>query len=353
MLNANIKYLGFDDRKFMLWGIVLSALLTPVMFLGVALEEYPTIAHQKFPESLMYCSFFWLWNRWILIKLRMRYHRLKHTMIRFFLQLVVILVLTPFVDLLLGTAEKFLYAIFELEQLCKTTLLQGIFATVFISFAVLAVYEAIYFFHKYKEVIVEKEQIQQAHIQSQLDNLRNQINPHFLFNSLNTLMNLIPANPDRAMIYLNKLSKFYRYAVGNRTQASVSVQTELENLKIYADLLRERFAQSIDIELPTTINLSAHIPPLSLQMLLENAIKHNIVSKNKPLNISVTFDEEGDYVWVRNNIQKKIQAVESTGMGLSNIKKRLSFFTPNPVEIHENDSTFVVGLPLLSTTAMA
>lgn len=337
----------------MFWGIMGAATLTPLLFFGITLEEYPAIAHQKIPESLLFCVFFWWWNRWVLIFLRKRYNALTHTMIRFGIQLLVILCITPIVDVLLGLFISLVYTVLDAEQLCRTTFSQGIFATIFISFSVLATYEAIYFFHKYKEVIIEKEQIQQAHIQSQLDNLRNQINPHFLFNSLNTLMNLIPTNPDRAMIYLNKLSKFYRYAVGNRTQASVSVQTELENLKIYADLLRERFAQSIDIELPSSINLSAHIPPLSLQMLLENAIKHNIVSKNNPLNISVIFDEEGEYVWVRNNIQKKIQAVESTGMGLSNIKKRLAFFTHNPVEIHENDSTFVVGLPLISPTAMA
>jgi len=351
IFKANIKYLAFDDRKFMLWGIPIITLLIPWIFFDISLEEYPEIAHQKIPESFIYCAFFWFSNRYLLIKLRERYGDLDQAMKRIFIQSLFILFITPVVDIVFGFIINSFYSSFDVEELCRTTFFQGAVATIFVSVTVLSLYEAIYFFYKYKEAIIEKEQLQQAHIQSQLDNLRNQINPHFLFNSLNTLMNLIPMDSDRAMNYLSKLSRFYRYAVGNREQASVALQTELENLDIYADLLRERFAQSIEIELPEKTAYKGFIPPLSLQMLVENAVKHNIVSKSKPLKIEVTYDEVGSYVWVKNNVQKKIQSVESTGMGLNNIRKRLSFFTHRPLQVLENESVFEVGLPLIDFLA--
>ncbi len=205
-----------------------------------------------------------------------------------------------------------------------------------------------YFLYKYKEAIVEKEQLKQAHTQSQLDNLRNQINPHFLFNSLNTLMNLIPMDSDRAMNYLSKLSKFYRYTVSNQEQTLVPLYTELENTKIYADLLHERFHNGIQIQFPDLKNTKVQILPLCLQLLIENAVKHNIVANKKPLTIQLELIENQTYIQVKNNIQKKIQPVSSTGMGLKNIKNRVAFFTDLPVIIEETETEFKVAIPLLN-----
>ncbi|MEL6255528.1 MAG: histidine kinase [Bacteroidota bacterium] len=347
MLKPNIKYLAFDDRKFTLLGIPTITVLIPWIFFAIPLDEYPTVAHQKIPESFIYCTFFWLSNRYLLIKLRERYLKLDQALKRLFIQFGFIILITPLVDVVFGLIINCFYTVFEIEELCRTTFFQGAVATIFVSITVLALYEAIYFFYKYKDAIIEKEQLQQAHIQSQLDNLRNQINPHFLFNSLNTLMNLIPTDSDRAMNYLSKLSRFYRYAVGNREQASVPVKTELENLELYSDLLRERFGPSIEIKLPEQIPMSGYLPPLSLQMLLENAVKHNIVSRTRPLKIEILYDEISHYIWVKNNVQKKIQAIESTGMGLSNIRKRLSFFTSQPLQVLDTQTSFEVGLPII------
>lgn len=352
MIKANKQYVGFDDRLFMLIAIPVVSILTPVLFFGIKWSEYASVIHQEVPESFVFTLIFWLFNRTVLIRLRKKYGALSYMTKRFYKHFLIVALATPVITLTIASFFRATYAYFAFEDCLEITFAQGVTATYFISISILAFYEAMYFFFKYKEAIIEKEQLQQAHIQSQLDNLRNQINPHFLFNSLNTLMNLIPTDPDKAMNYLSKLSRFYRYAVGNREQASVPIHTELKNLEIYADLLRERFAKSIEIELPKVVEKQGLIPPLSLQMLLENAIKHNIVSKNKPLHISINIDEEGEYIWIRNNIQRKIQAVESTGMGLGNIKKRLSFFTEKPVEIHQNDSTFVVGLPLISSDSL-
>jgi LytS/YehU family sensor histidine kinase len=194
---------------------------------------------------------------------------------------------------------------------------------------------------------LEKEQIQRAHIQGQLDNLRNQINPHFLFNSMNTLMNLIPADPERAMNYLSKLSKFYRYTVSNQEQSLVPLQTELDNVRIYSELLRERFHQGIQVRMPVQVEGNPTILPLCLQLLIENAVKHNIVASKKPLTIDIQIIQNGKYIKVKNNIQRKIQEVSSTGMGIKNIKNRVSFFTEDPLIITEDDEFFAVSVPLI------
>lgn len=347
LVKPNIQYLAFDDRKLLLYGIPLVALVSPLIFFGLSFDEYKAAAHLEVPEGIIYTSVFWLFNRWLLITLRKRYDSLTHLVKRFTLQILIVLVSAPIISGLVTFLLGLLYDVTPLEDFCDPTLSQGLAATYFLTFSVLLLYDTIYFFHKYKEAIMEKEWIKKAHVQSQLDNLRNQINPHFLFNSMNTLMNLIPEEGDRARSYLGKLSTFYRYAVSKQEEATVPLSMEFENAKIYVELLKERFADSIDITLPQAIPGNKHILPLCLQLLVENAIKHNIVSKNKPLKIDISISNDGKCLIVRNNLQRKIQPVESTGMGLANIKKRIAFFTDELLIVSTENNVFEVRLPLI------
>lgn len=147
------------------------------------------------------------------------------------------------------------------------------------------------------------------------------------------------------MNYLDKLSRFYRYTVSNQEQQLVPLETELENVTIYTDLLKERFHDGIQISLPEKSECEGQVLPLCLQLLIENAVKHNIVSKKKPLQIIVNSEE--DYIWVENNIQKRIHQVKSTGMGLKNIRERIAFFSDQPLLVEENADAFKVGVPLI------
>jgi LytS/YehU family sensor histidine kinase len=259
----------------------------------------------------------------------------------------IIIPLIPIMGFIIDRTFYPLYSLLNADDECQPSYLQGIAATYFLTLTITLLYNTIYFIQQYKNAVVEKNQLQLAHVQGQLDNLRNQINPHFLFNSLNTLMNLIPTDTERAMNYLDKLSKFYRYVVSNRTQTLTSLKAELEVTAVYVDLLKERFQNAIHIQLPKHVPFDAQILPLSLQLLIENAVKHNIVSHKRPLYIDVEIDEVGEYLWVHNNVQKKIQEVSSTGMGLSNIKERFAFFTKAEVEIGEVENRFSVGLPFI------
>ncbi len=345
MIKPNIEYLAFDDRWLMLLGIPFLALIIPFIFFGIDIDTYLATAHQEYFEALAYTTAYWFFNRYLMIALRKRFNAFSDTLKRFSIQVVLIAVGAPIISIVIGVFFHFLWLFLGTSDLYEPTFMQGLGSTYILTFAVAMLYDTIYFFHKYKEAILEKEKIQLAHIQGQLENLRNQINPHFLFNSLNTLMNLIPTDPDRAMNYLDKLSKFYRYAVSNQEQQLVPLKTELDNMKIYADLLKERFHEGIEITIDDSTVNGAQILPLCLQLLIENAVKHNIVSKKKPLQIEVKKD--GDYMSVKNNIQKRIHEVKSTGMGLKNIRERIAFFTEEPLIVEENENTFMVSVPLV------
>jgi sensor histidine kinase YesM len=347
MLKPNIPFLAFDDRLMMLFGILLLALIIPFVFFGLAWETYLAKAHQEYAESLVYTTTFWLFNRQLMIVLRKKYNAFSDTLKRFGLQLAIIAVMVPVISVLLSILLNLVFDFLGTTDLHQPTLFQALSSTYVLTFAIVMLYDTIYFFHKYKEAIREKDRIQMAHLQGQLDNLRNQINPHFLFNSLNTLMNLIPTDPDRAMNYLDKLSRFYRYTVSNQEQQLVPLRTELENVKLYVDLLRERFHQGIQVSLPKEVADNAQILPLCLQLLIENAVKHNIVSQKKTLYVEVEIMADGKVIRVKNNIQHKIREADSTGMGLKNIRSRIAFFTEEPLLVKEENGYFEVTLPLI------
>lgn len=349
MIKPNLKYVGFDDRKLFYIGVPVVSFILPILFWNVDLKIYFSNQPLELLETMNYTIVYWLLCRQVSINLRKKYGTLEDMKKRIWLQILIIVPLVPVIGFVLESIHQYIYGICDANDACNPTPLQAILSTYALCFICLLLYDSTYFFYKYKDALEEKNQLELAHVQGQLDNLRNQINPHFLFNSLNTLMNLIPVDHERAMSYLDKLSKFYRYAVSKQKQTLTPLQSELEIARVYADLLHERFQDAIKINLPSHANYPAQILPLSLQLLIENAVKHNIVSKKRPLTISVEVDHKGEYLWVKNNIQKKIQEVRSTGMGLKNIKKRFSFFTDASVQILEENQQFSVGLPFIKT----
>ena len=182
---------------------------------------------------------------------------------------------------------------------------------------------------------------------AKFESLKNQIDPHFLFNSLNVLSSLIEENPDNAQRFTTSLSKIYRYVLEQKDKELVSVEEELAFAKTYMNLLKMRFENSLFYELPTTaINLEAKVVPLSLQLLLENTVKHNVVSEQRPLHIRIYV--EGDYLAVQNDYQKKEVLQDRQGVGLQNIINRYGIITNRKVLIAQNEKTFTVKIPILT-----
>ena len=341
------KYLGFDDRLFTLIGIPLLTFILPFLFFGMTWSDFKEVFPYDFLESLLFTSSFWILCRFLILFFRKRYPNPKDNLRRIIYQVVSIsLAIIPIEISIHLMCDYLNRAFFEMDTF-EPTPLQGAIATYFVSFTIATLYEAIFYFKKYNEAVLEKERIQRSHIQGQLDNLRNQINPHFLFNSMNTLMNLIPTDQNRAMNYLSKLSKFYRYTVSKQEATLIDLASELDNCKIYAELLLERFPKGISFQFPEEIPSDAKILPLCMQILVENAVKHNIVSSKKPLKVQVRTQENGTYLEVCNNLQPKIQEVASTGMGLNNLRQRIAFFTDQPIIVKEERDTFSVAVPLI------
>jgi hypothetical protein len=182
---------------------------------------------------------------------------------------------------------------------------------------------------------------------AKFETLKNQIDPHFLFNSLNVLSSLIEENPENAQRFTTSLSKIYRYVLEQKDKELVSVAEELSFAKTYMNLLKMRFENSLFYELPeTAINPEAKVVPLSLQLLLENTVKHNVVSEQKPLHIRIFI--EGDYLAVQNDYQKKEVLQGRQGVGLQNIVDRYGIITKRKVLIEENEQTFTVKIPILT-----
>lgn len=196
-----------------------------------------------------------------------------------------------------------------------------------------------------KEVIQHK--IIAGTASAKFESLKNQIDPHFLFNSLNVLSSLIEENPENAQRFTISLSKIYRYVLEQKDKELVSVEEELAFAKTYMNLLKMRFENSLFYELPQTVsNPEAKVVPLALQLLLENTVKHNVVSEQRPLRIRIFI--EGDYLVIQNDYQKKEVLRDRQGVGLQNIINRYAILTDREVRIEQNPDTFTVCLPLLT-----
>jgi LytS/YehU family sensor histidine kinase len=197
-----------------------------------------------------------------------------------------------------------------------------------------------------KDSVEEKEMLKRESLQAQLNALRTQVNPHFLFNNLNTLSSLIPENPKHAVDFVQQLSKVYRHILDVKDEKSIFLKEELDVLNAYTFLLQTRFGKNlaVNINIPDE-KLEKKIVPLSLQILMENAIKHNIVSADKPLHIDV-FAENGSLI-LSNNLQVKNQINESTGIGLDNIRNRYKLLGDKEVKVTEDDNSFTVSIPLI------
>ncbi|MCB0639579.1 MAG: histidine kinase, partial [Lewinella sp.] len=193
-----------------------------------------------------------------------------------------------------------------------------------------------------REAALKKEKIE-----SQYEALKSQINPHFLFNSFNTLVSLIEEQPGQAVAYVEKLADFYRGILQYREKDLVGLGEEMEMVRDYAFLLQQRFGDSFRLETGMAEN-GYSVVPFAVQMLVENAVKHNIISSRQPLCVQVWVDPETNYLWVENAKQLKMTKERSTGFGIQSIRYRYGLLTSRPILVEDQPETFRVGLPLIA-----
>jgi LytS/YehU family sensor histidine kinase len=199
---------------------------------------------------------------------------------------------------------------------------------------------------KLTEANTQLIRLQKENLQSQFEVLRQQVNPHFLFNSLNVLTSLIKLEPDLAEQFTEHLSKVYRYVLENKDNDLVSLQTELDFLDAYIFLLNIRFMDKIVVKVDIgEQKRECQILPLALQLLIENAIKHNAMSKRNPLKIEIFIDSE-NVLHVENNLQERESHMASTGVGLRNIAHRYHLLEMPEPEFIKTETRFIARVPL-------
>jgi len=219
------------------------------------------------------------------------------------------------------------------------------YIAILISLLVSLIVVVVAFFQNWKHSLLEAERFKTEMLQYKYEALQNQINPHFLFNSFNVLSDLVYEDKKKAVAFINQLSQLFRYVLDSREKEMVPIQEELEFIEAYSYLLQTRFEDKLIIRQDFRAKENEMIVPMTLQLLIENCVKHNEISGGQPLTVSIT--REGEMLKVENNLQLKAGGTDSKKTGISNIMQQFSFFTDRKVVITETDSLFAVEVPII------
>ena len=345
--------LGFDDRWLMALGIPVIGFLAPVLFYGASPRAMGWADFA--PEWLvgtLYTATYWTLARWIIRSWRCRCPGLKRTSMRVAKTVATLVVVVLAVEAACRTA-------FGWNSLLKATdyagkdlsVWQTAPASLLLVLAMSGVYEAIYYFELYRRTELDRERLLRAQVETQLDALSKQVDPHFLFNSLNTLVAIIPEDAAAAVAFTQRLSAVYRRLLDWRHAGTVSVREELDALADYLHLLEVRFEDRLRVEVSVDPALYEHrVVPLALQILVENVVKHNEVSHARPMHVRVTGHD--GVLTVTNALQPKA-AERSTGFGLQNLRDRLSYLGDRALEVSSHDGAFAVALPVYAASEVA
>jgi hypothetical protein len=206
---------------------------------------------------------------------------------------------------------------------------------------------AVLFFKNWKASAIQQEELKRAHLALQYQSLKDQVRPHFLFNSLSSLATLINTDTEKATLFVHKLSDVYRYVLEQRENELVPLKDDLKFMEDYIFLQKIRFGDNLQVENKLELDLNRMVIPLSLQMLVENAIKHNEISREHPLVIEITSTGKG-HVIVKNNLQRREVSEPSLGTGLENLRKQITYFSNESLLVLEETDAFIVRMPTLN-----
>jgi two-component system, LytTR family, sensor kinase len=307
----------------------------------VLLFSYPLIIVQGFVS--------WYLHILVMHWLRVRFPYIRQTPKRLTILAVshVLMISLTFV-LLFFTYDAFHFLGYELEG---KNLFNAILCGIALTMMATPMWEADYTLGQWRTSVGEKEKLEQLTIQQEFDMLKNQVNPHFLFNCFNTLSSLISEDRKQAEVFLNELSKVYRYLLRNNEDGLSTLQTEIRFIQSYYQLLRTRHGEAVQLEIEIDKKYEQYLlPSLTLQLLTENAVKHNVLSKNKPLVIDI-FTTSGNKLVVSNNLQLRSVKGPSNKIGLDNIKSKYDLLNQPGFQVLEDRTSFSVVLPLIWSKA--
>ncbi|MCC2546757.1 histidine kinase [Hymenobacter sp. BT175] len=336
-----------NDRRLRLLGIPLLSVL--IVLLSLPGQAHPLRAGMvllQFTISLLFTLVLWLGNRALWGVLLQRFPGVEQTARRLWWLVGACLLYTSVATLaLVVLLHQLMPAYFSLTP---RFLFNQIAFDLIPTLIVQLIYESRHFFGQWEHNLRRAEQLSRAGVQSQLEALQNQLDPHFLFNSLNTLSALIDAQNEPAQQFVEQLADVYRYVLESRNQPTVPLAEELAFVDAYLALQKVRFRDNLRVEQHVPAALLRHrVAPLSVQVLVENALKHNVVSREHPLSVSITAED--GFLRVQNSFRPRASGLgASTGLGLQNTVHRYELLqAPHPVRIEAAAATFTVWLPLL------
>jgi len=268
----------------------------------------------------------------------------EHIVKRFFIQFLSNASIAILIFGVLRWSSRYIQNDLYYIRLLDEVIINGL--VIFVVFILAVINLSVFLMHKWRFSLAELERFKKENAEFRFESLRSQVNPHFLFNSLNTLSSLVYESQEKAEQFIRELSDVYRYVLENRENEMIPLDKEFTMAKSYIYLNQIRFGQNLKVNINTDGSMNQYmIPPLTLQLLIENAIKHNVISEKKPLTLNI--DHKDDYLIVSNNLQKKESKEYSSQLGLKNIKSRYSFLTEKEVGIFEKEKEFSVKIPLL------
>ena len=323
--------------------------LTTLILLQWVGPDGPQVPHTKtellnFLFSVLGISFIWLLTFLIVIRFRKLYPSIEQSVKRILLTgLVSLVIIYPFNIIILYSGTLPGQAAPPMSTMDLIRYATGVGIMLWI---ITGMYEACYYQQLLRQSQKEKNDLLNQQMHQQLDSLKHKVNPHFLFNNLNTLTYLIYENSALAEHFVEELSTVYRYLLRNHDEGMTSLQQEYAFIRSYMELLKIRFGQNLHLALEIEEQWMQHeLPPLSLQVLVENAVKHNILSAEQPLFISISTEDQ--YLLVRNNYQPRHLVAATERSGLNYIISRYKQAGIDGVDIWQQDGIFTVKLPLL------
>lgn len=266
---------------------------------------------------------------------------------RFIFDVLVVITYTFIVSFCLATIFTiFVWDYFTFENVGWSDILRSTKLPIYISLGITLFMTGRSFLLEWRSAAIQAEQMKSERLKWQYQSLKDQLNPHFLFNSLNVLSNLVYENADQANAFIEKLASIYRYVLDVQYEELVSLQKEVDFAQNYLQLQELRFGAKLSYAIEVEENLELNLPPLTLQLLLENAVKHNAATKTNPLKIKIR--KTGNCLTVTNSFHPRSTTSGKSGIGLTNIKERYAFLTDREVKITPSEESFEVSVPLLN-----
>jgi two-component system, LytTR family, sensor kinase len=291
--------------------------------------------------TLLVCAALWMGNGWITDWISSKISWVEKPVLRFSLGVLAMVVYTTLIYMLIFETIEWYIG----REFSSRTYWQSMIMTMVITTLISLLMHARSFLLNWRQAAIDREKLEKAHVASQYESLRNQVNPHFLFNSFNVLTELVHQDADMAERFVRQLSRVYRYVLEKRDAEVVPLQEELTFLKSFLFLQEIRQPGTLLIEWPEGVSDSVGVPPLALQLLAENAIKHNVLDASQPLLLRLRIEQ--DQLVVENKLMPLLHPAAGTGLGLANLSKRYAYLSSSPVQIIKTADSFTVKLPLL------